>query len=84
MQHSEQLPECQKDIAHIKENIDLKLDAIITTLNLVKEQTTKTNGRVTKIEQNGAVVFWLGKNWVSVASVIGVIGGLIALKIGKL
>ncbi len=80
MQHSEQLPECQKDIAHIKENIDLKLDAIITTLNQVKEQTTKTNGRVTKIEQNGAVVFWLGENWVSVASVIGVIGGLLALK----
>ncbi len=80
MQHSKQLPECQKDIAHIKENIDLKLDAIITTLNQVKEQTTKTNGRVTKIEQHGAWVFWLGRNWVSVASVVGVLVAYLSLK----
>ena len=80
MQHNEQLPECQKDMAHLRETIDFKLDAIILTLTQVKEQTTKTNGRVNKIEENGSFIFWLGRNWVAVASVVGVIGGLLALK----
>ena len=80
MQHNEQLPECQKDMQHLRETIDFKLDAIILTLTQVKEQTTKTNGRVNKIEENGAFVFWLGRNWVAVASVVGVVGGLLALK----
>ena len=80
MQHKDQLPECQKDMQHLREMIDFKLDAIIITLTQIKEQTTKTNGRVNKIEESGAFIFWLGRNWVAVASVIGVIGGLLALK----
>ena len=80
MQHNDQLPEFQKDMQHLRETIDFKLDAIIITLTQVKEQTTKTNGRVNKIEESGAFIFWLGRNWVAVASVIGVIGGLVALK----
>ena len=80
MQHKDQLSECQKDMQHLRETIDFKLDAIIITLTQVKEQTTKTNGRVNKIEESGAFIFWLGRNWVAVASVIGVIGGLVALK----
>ena len=80
MQHNDQLPECQKDMQHLRETIDFKLDAIIITLTQVKEQTTKTNGRVNKIEESGAFIFWLGRNWVAVASAIGVIGGLVALK----
>ena len=80
MQHNDQLSECQKDMQHLRETIDFKLDAIIITLTQVKEQTTKTNGRVNKIEESGAFIFWLGRNWVAVASVIGVIGGLVALK----
>ena len=80
MQHNDQHPECQKDMQHLRETIDFKLDAIILTLSQVKEQTTKTNGRVNKIEESGAFIFWLGRNWVAVASVIGVIGGLLALK----
>ena len=80
MQHNDQLHECQKDMQHLRETIDFKLDAIIVTLTQVKEQTTKTNGRVNKIEESGAFIFWLGRNWVAVASVIGVIGGLVALK----
>ena len=80
MQHNDQLPECQKDMQHLRETIDFKLDAIIITLTQVKEQTTKTNGRVNKIEESGAFIFWLGRNWVAVASAIGVIGSLVALK----
>ena len=80
MQHNEQLPEYQKDMQHLRETIDFKLDAIILTLTQVKEQTTKTNGRVNKIEESGAFIFWLGRNWVAVFSAIGVIGGLLALK----
>ena len=80
MQHNDQHPECQKDMQHLRETIDFKLDAIILTLSQVKEQTTKTNGRVNKIEESGAFIFWLGRNWVAVVSVIGVIGGLLALK----
>ena len=80
MQHNEQLPEYQNDMQHLRETIDFKLDAIILTLTQVKEQTTKTNGRVNKIEESGAFIFWLGRNWVAVFSAIGVIGGLLALK----
>lgn len=70
----------QKDIQHLRETIDFKLDAIILTPTQVNEQTTKTNERVNKIEESGAFVFWLGRNWVVVFSVVGVIGGLLALK----
>ena len=79
MQHNEH-PECQKDMQHLRETIDFKLDAIILTLTQVKEQTTKTNGRVDKIEESGAFVFWMGRNWVAFFSAIGVVGGLLALK----
>lgn len=74
MQHSEQLPECRKDIDHLREMINNKLDLII-------EQTTKTNGRVNKIEENGALFLWLGKNWKPLITVVFAFIGLFAIKI---
>jgi hypothetical protein len=47
------------DIKHCIDKINLKIDMIAEKQNLVIEQTTRTNGRVTKLEQTKRAMWWI-------------------------
>lgn len=74
MQKSDNSYSIKEFISHAMEDIQEKIDDIHSDVKDIKEQTTKTNGRVSKLEQHKA---WL---WGAMAALIfvgGTIGFLV-------